>query len=158
MLDFFHTPTISLPVTLYCFNEYYPSKPQLWRNLLFLTTFCHLPISPFFSTPSAIFFPILALHHFLFLTLSSSPLHMWISFSLIIMILGSASVAGPLKPGRKCSSSSNAPFFSSELKQLHKMASTFHTTSFKQLLRCSCPGLLSRNSVVHQRCGHRHAE
>lgn len=56
-----------------------------------------------------------------------SPLRMWISFSLIIMIWGSASVAAPLKP----SNSSSKPFLSLHCRQTasqpHKMASTLHT-------------------------------
>lgn len=126
--------------------------------------------SPYLSLPLHPLVFLWLCHHFscsrslsvpFFSTLSSSPLHMWISFSLIIMTLGSASVAAPLKPGRS-SSSSNAPFFSSEFKQPHKMASTLHMASrtkmVKQLLCSSCLGLISRNSVVHQGCEHRLAE
>lgn len=102
---FLYTPpppslSLSLPLTLCCSDEYYPSKPELWRNLLFLAALLCLLIFPFLSTPcvftapQSLFVLSLSLSVQFFSTLSSFPLHMWISFSLIIMILGSALLAG----------------------------------------------------------------
>lgn len=53
ILFFLYTPHphLSLPLMLCCSDEYYPSKPQLLRNLSFLATLCHLLISLFPSTP-----------------------------------------------------------------------------------------------------------
>lgn len=88
------------------------------------------PISPFSLLPPLfLWLPCLSLSLYpvSLSTFPSSPLHMWISFSLIMMIWGSASVAGPLKP----SSSSSKPCLSSYCRQTarqpHKMASTLHT-------------------------------
>lgn len=125
-----------------------------------LSPYLSLPLHPLCFHSSTIALLTLSLSfRSIFSTLSSFPLHMWISFSLIIMIFRFSFTCRPLKPG---SSSSNAPSFSSEFKQPHKMASVLQSTSctemLKQLLCCFCPNLTSRNSVVQQRCYHGHAE
>lgn len=154
--------SLSLPLTLCCSDEYYPSKPELWRNLLFLAALRCLLIFPFLSTPCVFIAPqslfLLSLFPFNFFYLIFLPL------TYVDLILSHYNdfrfsfTCRPLKPG----SSSNAPSFSSEFKQPHKMASIFQSTSctemLKQLLCCFCPNLTSRNSVVQQRCYHRHAE
>lgn len=131
---FLYTPTISPPLTLYCSDEYYPSKPQLEESLISR----HSLPSPYLSLPlHPLVFPRLC-HYFSCSRSLSVPFFPYLIFlpltyvdlilSLVIMILGSASVAGLLKPGSS-SSSSNAPFFSSAFKQPHKMASVLHVAS-----------------------------
>ena len=101
------------------------------ESLSFLT-----PLSPLLSLlpPLSRWLPCLSLclYPVSLSTFPCSPLHMWISFSLIMMIWGSASVAGPLKPSSSSSSSSSSkPCLSSYCRQTarqpHKMASTLHT-------------------------------
>lgn len=104
------------------------------ESLSFLTPLSPLLISPFLSTPLCFFgspvFLSLSLYPISLSTFPSSPLPMWISFSLIMMIWGSASVAGPLKPSSSSSSSSKpclSLYCRQTAKQSHKMASTLHT-------------------------------
>lgn len=134
ILSFSYAPPLLLTPSIYSFltlcrsDEYHPSKSEMQRNLSlsFPTLLFPSPYLSFLSPPV-----ILCPHFFLSFFPISSPtflsflLHMWVSFSLIMMIWGSASVAGPLKP-----SSSSTPCLSFYCRQTardsHKMASTLH--------------------------------
>lgn len=159
---FLYTPTISPPLTLYCSDEYYPSKPQLEESL----NSRHSLPSPYLSLPlhplvhgSAITFPVLALCQFLFF-----PYLIFLPLTYVDLILSRYNdfrfsfSCRPIKTRQQ----QQQRAFSSAFKQPHKMASVLHMASctkmLQQLLCCSCPGLISRNSVMQQRCEHRHAE